>query len=762
MVEAPPGRAIGPAGMRHAWRAGRVHGGGPGPRYPRRVALSRMTDEIGRVLGDRYRLVAPVGMGASAQVFLADDVRLRRRVAVKLLHPALVDDQDFLRRFRTEVQAAAALRHPHIVVTHDWGDDGGAYIVSEYLAGGSLRGLLDRGNRLTPSQALQVGLAAARALEYAHSRGMVHRAVKPSNVLFGDDGRMRIADFGLARALAEAAWTEPQGSVLGTARYAAPEQARGQSLGGRADVYALALVLVEAVTGKVPFASDTVIGTLMARVDHDLEVPAELGPLREPLERAGRSDPDERLDAAGLATALMAVAGMLPHPGALPLAGAIPDDDGPGDEVRDPTLIVLPESPVPDPPPAAGVATNGTLAAGSALVLQPDPVPVVPVEHAGPGPAAVAAALAAAGAGAGTTAATPDTKAPKLYDAALEDDDEAAPAKAPAPAGAAVASRVDTEPAGSAAPAAATPATNVDDGRPRRTRVLWIVLGALLLVAAAGGTALALLADRPPTHPIPTLAATQVAATRQLTALGFKVHAEHLRRDGTEPGQVLGSRPPAGRRVAEGHTVTLLVSDGQTLVKVPAHLAGKPEAAAIAFLKHQGLVVAPSQHQYSETVAADTVLSYVGSPPAQLPRGSTVRLLVSAGPKPRVLPDVSGLTPAQAAQQLTDAGLVPVTVRVFSDSVDSGGLVGLSPASGQSVARGSTVQVLVSKGPELVAVPSMKGIKTIQDAIAALEAVGLVPGAAHGGLSSRPKAFDPGSGTMVPKGSTVDIILHLL
>ena len=167
--------------------------------------MSRMTDEIGRVLGDRYRLVAPVGMGASAQVFLADDVRLRRRVAVKLLHPALVDDHDFLLRFRTEVQAAAALRHPHIVVTHDWGDDGGAYIVSEYLAGGSLRGLLDRGNRLSPSQALQAGLAAARALEYAQSRGMVHRAVKPSNVLFGDDGRLRIADFGLARALAEAA-----------------------------------------------------------------------------------------------------------------------------------------------------------------------------------------------------------------------------------------------------------------------------------------------------------------------------------------------------------------------------------------------------------------------------------------------------------------------------------------------------------------------------------------------------------------------------
>ena len=121
-----------------------------------------------------------------------------------------------------------------------------------------------------------------------------------------------------------------------------------------------------------------------------------------------------------------------------------------------------------------------------------------------------------------------------------------------------------------------------------------------------------------------------------------------------------------------------------------------------------------------------------------------------------------GLAPAQAAQQLTNLGLVPVTVKQFSDSVELGGLIGLNPASGQSVGRGSTVQVVVSKGPELVAVPSMKGVKTIQDAIDTLEAVGLVPGAAHGGLSSRPKAFDPGSGTMVPKGSTVDIVLHLL
>ena len=180
--------------------------------------------DVGRTLGGRYRLVAPLGAGASATVYLAEDALLARQVAVKLLHPALAGDLSFLRRFRAEAQAAAALSHPHVVAVYDWGTDpsldrgdGAPYLVTEYLAGGSLRAMLDRGRRLSPSQALLVGLEASRGLEYAHARGLVHRDVKPANLLFGDDGRLRIADFGLARAIAEAAWTEPAGVVLGTA-----------------------------------------------------------------------------------------------------------------------------------------------------------------------------------------------------------------------------------------------------------------------------------------------------------------------------------------------------------------------------------------------------------------------------------------------------------------------------------------------------------------------------------------------------------------
>ena len=168
-------------------------------------------------------------------MYLADDVRLRRRVAVKVLHPGLADDESFLRRFRAEAQAAAALSHPHILAVYDWSDDDESpYLVTEFLGGGSLRSMLDAGHRLTTAQALVVGLEAARALDHAHRQGFVHRDIKPANLLFGDDGRLRVADFGLARAIAEAGWTEPTGAVLGTARYASPEQARGESVDGAA------------------------------------------------------------------------------------------------------------------------------------------------------------------------------------------------------------------------------------------------------------------------------------------------------------------------------------------------------------------------------------------------------------------------------------------------------------------------------------------------------------------------------------------------
>src|SRR5688500_3297160 len=259
-----------------------------------KVALAAMvttgTAVAGRVLGGRYAVGPALGVGASATVHEAIDTTLGRRVAVKVLHAALAADEGFLARFRAEARAAAALSHPNILRVYDWGEGPEQpWLVSELMTGGSLRDMLDRGHLLTVAQARRLGSEAASALDHAHRRGLVHRDIKPANLLFDEDGRVVIADFGLARALAEAAVTEPSGALLGTARYASPEQARGLSVDGRADVYALALVLSEAVTGKVPFSADTTIATLMARVGNALPPPVEMGPLTPALARAGRA-----------------------------------------------------------------------------------------------------------------------------------------------------------------------------------------------------------------------------------------------------------------------------------------------------------------------------------------------------------------------------------------------------------------------------------------------------------------------------------------
>ncbi|HXW34126.1 MAG TPA: protein kinase, partial [Acidimicrobiales bacterium] len=285
--------------------------------------MAIITDSIGRVLSGRYRIESAIGTGASANVFAARDVTLKRRVAVKMLHPALAGDAAFLRRFRAEAQAAAALTNPHVLAVFDWGeDDQGPFLVLEYMGGGSLRDLLDAGGRLSVPQAVRVGVQAAQGLAYAHSRGVVHRDIKPANLLFDEEGRLEIADFGLARALSEAAWTEPAGTTVGTARYAAPEQATGRTVDGRADVYALALVLYESATGSLPFASDTPIGTLMARVGTHLPGHDALGPLGAVLAAAATPEVEDRIDAQTLAQRLDSLGRELPRPRSLPLAGA--------------------------------------------------------------------------------------------------------------------------------------------------------------------------------------------------------------------------------------------------------------------------------------------------------------------------------------------------------------------------------------------------------------------------------------------------------
>jgi serine/threonine-protein kinase len=747
------------------------------------VANPRMTAEIGRVLGGRYRLVAPIGMGASAQVYLADDVKLRRRVAVKMLHDALAGDAEFLRRFRAEARAAAALSHPNVMAVYDWSDgseDGdAAFIVTEYLSGGSLRALLDGGALLSPSQALGVGLEAARALDYAHRRGFVHRDIKPANLLFGEEQRLRIADFGLARALAEAAWTEPQGAVLGTARYASPEQAKGETLSGKADVYSLALVLVEAVTGDVPFVADTTLGTLMARVDRPLAVPDALGPLQDIVTQAGAAEPEERIDARTLAKGLLRAANQLSRPAPLPLVGALAAGTLAGADL-DPTV----HAPSPLVAPEAGATSD----------LTDDDLELEPPSWVNKAEAAPAAAAAASllGVDLGAELADAEPAEAKLDEVPWSGDEEAdgadevEPEPVPAVVDLTDATRVDPvplpEPATdevAAIDAAAIDAAAIDgdgddgdDGGPdedprRRRRWPWAVLVVLLLLGV-GGAAAAIVAnqdsapDEPPiVLPVPNLVGRSESQARAVAlASGWKTTSVEKRQNGSKKGDVLATDPKAGTRLPEGRTITLTVSAGQEIQPVPTDLANKPYDDAAKELEDAGFVAAKGETLYSEDVAEGSVISTAEGTPAELERGSTVTLVVSKGPEPRTVPtNLVGGTDDAAIAALEALGLKPQVVRSYSDTAKEGTVISVLPAGGSSVERGSAVTIEVSQGPELVAVPNINKAKDIQEAIAIIQAAGLKDGSVSGPAAGKPRGTSPAAGTKVKKGSTVNIIL---
>jgi len=257
----------------------------------------------GRVLGGRYLLDRELARGGMATVWIAQDPLLSRRVAVKLLLPELAVDDALRVRFRNEAIAAAKLTHPGIVATYDTGDDDGtAYIVMELVEGMTLRRLIDERGRLPVHEAVDISSQVADALEHAHRQGLVHRDIKPANVLVQTDGRAKVMDFGIAKAAGGDDLTRT-GTVVGTARYLAPEQVNGNTVDGRADVYALGLILYEMLAGRAPFGGDSDMATAVARLTNAPEPiraarPEVPRPLEDVLARSLARDPEYRYQSA--------------------------------------------------------------------------------------------------------------------------------------------------------------------------------------------------------------------------------------------------------------------------------------------------------------------------------------------------------------------------------------------------------------------------------------------------------------------------------
>ncbi len=672
--------------------------------------------EIGRVIGGRYRLIVPLGTGASATVYLAEDQSLRRQVAVKLLHPGLVGDPKFRKRFQAEAQSAAQMSHPHLMAVHDWGDDEEAYLVTELLPGGSLRQMIDDGYRLSPSQALVVGLHAAEGLAHAHERGFVHRDIKPANLLFGSDGRLRVADFGIARAIAEAAWTEPEGSLIGTARYAPPEQGAGKNVDGRADVYSLALTLIEGVTGLVPLIEPTPLATMLTRQDTDVPRIPELGPLADIVEAAGRVDPDQRPTSAEFIAALNAAAVSLPRPKRLPLVGL----QARAEEITDSTSQS--SRGATDPMPTANLDPD------TGVVDLRDPDSQDPADNlAKPGSAKP---------GSANDSHWADEVSPGLVDDGgtgwADDGGE----------------------------------EDSLDSVDRQRRWPWLVMVALLAVSAVGiiryATSEAVDPSPEPiavvTHPVGTFVGSTVEeAERDISLANWTSVVFERRQDDSVPGEVLEQTPAPGFELEEGLEVTLWVSLGPELRVVPT-VTGLPLAEANAALKADDLIIGSVGNAYDEDVPRGAVVSASVEPGTELEFGSRVDIVLSDGPVPREVPSLVGLSPEQATAVLAEAGLVYAQSEEgeFSETVPEGLIISANYQPGELVERDSAVTAVLSRGLPFIQIPDLKG-KTGAEAATVLENLGFRVVSIIGSPNKQVIETDPPLGEFHRKGSGITI-----
>ncbi len=614
----------------------------------------------GQIVNERYRILRKLGGGGMADVYLGEDLTLGRRVALKVLLQRFLGDAQFIERFRREAKAAAGLNHPGIVAIYDWGQVGGTpYIVMEYVEGETLKDLIRRRGRLGGAEAVDLTLGLLAAVELAHRHGIIHRDIKSQNILIDRNGAAKVTDFGIARA-GDSGMTEA-GSILGTAQYLSPEQARGLPVDERSDLYSVGVVLYEMLTGRVPFSGDSAVNVAMQHVNELPEEPVTLVP--------------------GMPASL--------------------------------NQIVL-------------------------KALAKDPA------HRYATAAEFAADLRAARAGAPVAAAgfDPDAERTQFVGAAT----------------AAGATRV-------MAPAAEAAA------KKKRRWPLFLILGALVALAIVGYLAWAGVSGDKVEVPN-VVGLTEEAAIRRLEDAGFKVAVQEEFSEEFAVGFVSRQAPPGGTKMAEGETVDVWVSSGSQTVALP-DFRGWDEGDVADWLRENGLE-GDRRTGRSDDVAEGRVYRQDPAAGEVVERGSTVAFWVSTGEPKAVVPDLVGMTQADAIAALTEAGLAVGDVTTQASAViDAGRVMAQDPVADTKVEGGSRVDIVLSTGPEptptptptatVVRVPSVYGMDLVM-ATDTLETAGFVVDVREQS-SAQPAGTvikqDPEADTYAALGSTVTITLAI-
>ena len=656
---------------------------------------------IGRLVDSRYEIVDRVARGGMATVYKAHDRRLERSVALKLMHPHLADSADFVSRFRREARAAARLSNPGVVAVYDQGSlDGVAYLVMELVEGPNLRDLIASGP-LSVKEALGLTAQVLRPLGAAHRAGLVHRDVKPENVLLPADGSVaKVADFGLARAITEAAQTTT-GNVLGTVAYLAPELITAGDSSPRADVFSVGVILYELLTGEQPFAADTPIQIAFRNVHEDVPLVSVLVPempaaVDELVADMTRREPQKRLADADEALARLrgVVASLTPSEMSVKRGGG-----------------------------TGSLRTQEVLAANAEAARQA--VRQEPSDDEAPAAGFRTVSLPIGSIGADPAGATRPLERAAVTGSAQE-----------------------------------TTALALPGARSRRRTA--IALGALAVLGVGGtGAGWWYTQEGPGRHvDVPEVVGLpQDEAQAAIVAAGL-VWAAPTRAysDTVASGSVVSCDPRPGSSVRIGAAVTAVVSLGIEQKEVPS-VVGSSQQEAEEAIRQAGLAVGAITQAYSSSVAEGQVISSDPAAGAMVNHSSAVAIVVSKGRRPVTVPNVVGMKEQDATSALQDVDLtVGQLSRTYSDTVAEGLVISSSPKAGASGYVGDSVDLVVSLGPEMVTIPDVTG-KSEAEAVSALEAVGLVVSVSDvwGGLFDTARSTEPAAGTSVRKGSTVTL-----
>jgi serine/threonine-protein kinase len=629
--------------------------------------------ESGTLVDSRYRVVSRLGSGGMADVYLAQDALLGRQVALKLLHHRFAQDQEFVERFRREASSAAGLSHPNVVAVFDRGEwDGTYYIAMEYLPGRSLKAVVREHGPLAPSDAIDIVVQILLALRFAHRRGIIHRDIKPHNVILDEEGRAKVTDFGIARA--GASDMTMTGSIMGTVQYLSPEQAQGHPVTEASDIYAVGVVLYELLTGSVPFEGESAVTIALKQVSVQPTPPSHLNPQVNPaldavVMRALAKDPAQRFAGADelIAALQQARAGIAPAP---------PD--------------VVPTHPGGDPAQAG----NGAPPTATALVppLRPGGDGAQPGESGAPGDQTAAAAARrrrrARWIAAGVAALAILAAVLLLLLLPTKAGSATVPDVAGQTQAAAVAAlkREGLSPVVSVTSNAHVASGLVIGTTPARGTI--VRKGSRVSVFVSSGAE---------SVAVPSVVHKPSAeAVKILTQKGLQPTTQSEPSETVGRGLVVSTDPTAGVGVQVGSPVTVFVSSGPRQASVP-DVTGEPQASATATLSAAGLKVSTVKREVAEP-APGTVISQSPAAGTQVKAGSTVTIVVAQASAKTAVPNVVGQSETQAVSALKAAGFEAEAVtRTVSDESKVGTVLQQSPAAGHKLAKGQTVTIAIGK-----------------------------------------------------------------